>query len=42
MGEVAAFVVVVEAVAYDEVILDVEAAVVDLEVYFQAAGLHEE
>ena len=42
VGEVAALVVVVETIAYDEVVLDVEAAVVNLEVYLQATGLHEQ
>ena len=42
VGEVAAFVVVVEAIAHDEVIFDVEATVVDLQIYLQATGLNEE
>ena len=42
VGEVSSLVVVVKAIAYDEVVLDVEAAVVNLEIYFQAVGFHEE
>ena len=42
VGEVAPLVVIVEPVADDEVVFDVEAAIVYLQVHFQAAGLHEE
>ena len=42
VGEVATLVVVVEAIAYDEVVLDIEATIVNLQIYLQATGLNEE
>ena len=42
MGQVPSFVVIVEAVSYDEVIFDVEASVVNFQVNLQTARLDKE
>ena len=40
--QVTSFVIIVETVSYDEIVFDVEASVVDLEIYLQATWLDEE
>ena len=40
--QVTSFVVIVETVSYDEIVFDIEATVVNLEVYLQATRLDEE